>query len=63
MNPPTWAKNAMPPPFALALNSPDSTDSACLDASAPRRQRPWPPRFISFRTESSLDDYSIMTDN
>jgi hypothetical protein len=22
MNPPTWAKNATPPPLALALNSP-----------------------------------------
>ena len=24
MNPPTWAKNATPPPFAWALNSPKS---------------------------------------
>ena len=27
MNPPTWAKNATAPPFALALNSPESASS------------------------------------
>ena len=29
MNPPTWAKNATPPPFAEALNSPKLASMSC----------------------------------
>jgi hypothetical protein len=36
MNPPTWAKNATPPPFAEALNGPKFTSISCHKDHGPR---------------------------
>ena len=37
MNPPTWAKNATPPPFAWALNSPKLASMSWYKNHAPRK--------------------------
>jgi hypothetical protein len=37
MNPPTWAENAMPPPFAGALNSPKLASMSWYKIHSPRR--------------------------
>jgi hypothetical protein len=37
MNPPTWAKNATPPPFAWALNSPKFASMSWYKNHAPRK--------------------------
>jgi hypothetical protein len=36
MNPPTWAKNATPPPFAWALNSPKFASISWYKNHSPR---------------------------
>ena len=37
MNPPTWAKNATAPPFALALNSPKFASMSWYKNQSPRK--------------------------
>ena len=37
MNPPTWAKNATPPPFAEALNSPKLASMSWYKNHSPRK--------------------------
>ena len=37
MNPPTWAKNATPPPFAEALNSPKLASMSWYKNHSPRQ--------------------------
>ena len=37
MNPPMWAKNATPPPFAEALNSPKLASTSCYKNHSPRK--------------------------
>ena len=37
MNPPTWAKNATPPPFAEALNSPKLASMSWYKNHTPRK--------------------------